>query len=277
MATSHPAEDGPHGRLAAARDRYRGSWIEHIVARLKAMDAFDWPVIFGAELLWSVLPLFILLSSFADHAVENDLSRHIGLDSQGAAVVRGMFRGTPSHAVIPILTGLLLALAGTIALVGSMQVLYERLFALEQRGWRDLLRQLVWLVVLLVALAAQALVGAPVRSAGGPILELLVRFPAETLFFWWTMHFLLAARLPWRVLFRPALATAVLWLGLALFSSVFFSDSLVSDSREFGTIGVVFTLLSWFVLIGTVVVLGAAFGGAWQERATGRKRDAESC
>jgi membrane protein len=74
-----------------------------------------------------------------------------------------------------------------------------------------------------------------------------------TAFFWWTMHFSLAGRLPWRLLIRPAVATALLWLGLALFSSVYLSSAIISDSRLYGTIGVVFTLLTWFIAVGAVI------------------------
>ena len=80
------------------------------------------------------------------------------------------------------------------------------------------------------------------------------------------MHFLLAGRAPWRVLLRPAFVTALLWIALALFSTISLSSSIVSDSKLYGTIGVVFTLLTWFILIATVVVLGAALGAVWQDR-----------
>jgi membrane protein len=177
-----------------------------------------------------------------------------------------MFRNTPAHAIVPILSGLIIAFAGTVAVVDSLQLLYERAFALEPRGWRDIPRAIVWLAVLLVALVAQAAVDGPVRSATGAVGQTLVRLVMETIFFWWTMHFLLAGRASWRALFRPALVTAVLWLCLSLFSSLYFSSVVVSDSRQYGTIGVVFTLLSWFVLIGVVMVLGAVLGGMWQAR-----------
>jgi membrane protein len=98
------------------------------------------------------------------------------------------------------------------------------------------------------------------------VIEGVVRFLAAMLFFWWTMHFLLAGRAPWRVLIRPALVTAVLWLVLALFSSISLSSSIVSDSKLYGTIGVVFTFLTWFILVATVLMLGAAFGAVWQNR-----------
>lgn len=256
----------PEVRFAAARRWFEGSSLGRLLAQMKAIDAFNWTTIFGAELLWSVLPLLILVSSLANHRIEDDISKHIGLDRHGSAIVRGLFRESPSHDAFAIVTGLLLSLAGTFAVVGSMQLMYERLFDQEHQTRRDVPRVIAWVLVLLAALAAQTIVRGPVRDAAGTVGEIIVRFVAETLFFWWTMHFLLAGRVPWRVLFPSAVLTAVLWLGLALFSSVFFSSAVVDDSKQYGTIGVVFTFLSWFILIGAVIVFGAALGINWRNR-----------
>jgi membrane protein len=263
-------------QLAAARRRYEGSWVQDLRARLKTLDLVNWTTVFGAELLWSVLPLLILLSSLANDRVDDDVSRHIGVNGQGAHIVRELFRNSPTFSLVPLLTGLIFALAGTIAVVGSMQVLYERAFHIEQRKWRDIPRAVAWLVVLLGALIAEGIVSKPVRTTGGPVVELLVRFVAGLIFFWWTMHFLLAGRAPWRALIRPALVTALLWIALALFSSISLSSSIVSDSKLYGTIGVVFTLLTWFFLIAAVVVLGAALGAVWQDRSGRGSRAADS-
>jgi membrane protein len=258
--------DRTRRRLAAAHGRYEGSWVQDFVTQLKVLELGSWTTILGAELLWSVLPLMILLSSLANKRIDTDLSRHIGVTGQGVHVVRALFRNSPTFSVVPILTGLLFAFVGTIAVVGSLQVLYERAFDQQHRGWRDIPRFVVWLVVLLAALTVEGIISKPVRTTTGPVIEGLVRFLAAMLFFWWTMHFLLAGRAPWRVLIRPALVTAILWLALALFSSISLSSSIVSDSKLYGTIGVVFTLLTWFVLVGVVLVLGAALGAVWQNR-----------
>jgi membrane protein len=74
----------------------------------------------------------------------------------------------------------------------------------------------------------------------------------------------------WRRVIRPALVTAVLWLVLAIFSSAYFSSVVIDDSKTYGTIGVVFTLLTWFILIGSVIVLGTAGGVVWQHRSDAR-------
>lgn len=253
-------------QLAGARRRYEGSWAEDVVTRLRALDLGEWTLLFGAELLWSVLPLIILLSSLATERIDDDLSRHIGASGQGVRVIRELFRNSPTFLVVPVLTGLLFAFVGTITVAHSVQVLYERAFDQEPRGWRDIPRSVVWLVVLLGALVLESTISHPVRTTTGPVIEGLVRFSGALLFFWWMMHFLLAGRAPWHALIRPALVTAFLWLALAVFSSISLSSSIVSDSKLYGTIGVVFTLLTWFILVAAVLVLGAAFGAVWQKR-----------
>ena len=55
-------------------------------------------------------------------------------------------------------------------------------------------------------------------------------------------------------------------IGLGLFAAVYFSSAIISDSRLYGTIGVVFTLLTWFIAIGAVIVPGAVGGATWDQR-----------
>jgi membrane protein len=260
------ARDRARRQVAAARARYKRSWVEDIVTQLKALHFFDWTTIFGAELLWSALPFIIVLSSLANTRIDDDLSSHIGLNSRGAHIVETLFRNTPSHALVPILTGLLFSFAGIVAVVASLQVVYERLFDQDHRGWRDLPRYVVWAVAVLGLLAAEGIIDHPERRAAGPVVQALLTFVIATIFFFWTMHFLLDGRVPWRRLVRPALVTALLWVALAFFSSLYFSTTVVDDSKTYGTIGVVFTFLTWFILVGSVIVLGAACGAVWEAR-----------
>ncbi len=146
-------------------------------------------------------------------------------------------------------------------------MIYERLFEQEPRGWRDFLRFIAWVFALLGVLIIEGAIDKPERTALGPIVQAALGFVVVAAFFAWTMHWLLAGRVRWRLVIEPALVTAVLWTVLALFSSLYFSSVVIDDSRLYGTIGVVFTLLTWFILIGGVIVLGAAFGAVWQQRA----------
>jgi membrane protein len=84
--------------------------------------------------------------------------------------------------------------------------------------------------------------------------------------FWWGLHYLLRGQESWGRLFPAALATGVFWVGLGAFASVYFSSTLVSDSHLYGAIGVVFTLITWFIAIGAVITLGAVVGHTFVTR-----------
>lgn len=237
--------------------------------QLRDLRVVDWTTIFGAELLWSALPFILLLSSLANTRIDDDLSRHLGLNARGTHIVETLFRHRPAHATIAILSGLLFSFAGSIGVVSSLQTLYERVFDQPHRP-RTFLRLVIWVAVFLAAAIFEAVIGKPIRSGAGPVVEDLLGFFVLTVVFGWTMHFLLAGRVGWRLVIRPALISGLLWTLLSIFSSIYFSSTVIDDSKTYGTVGVMFTFLTWFILIGFVVVLGAAGGAVWQQRATAK-------
>jgi membrane protein len=257
------------GRLVAVRRAVRGSWVDGLLAELNAVDGANAIVLIGASLLLSVLPLLILLSSVANQRIDDDLSRHIGLDRRGSHIVEGLFRTSPAHAAGPLVLGIILAFAGATTFAALVQSIYETAFDQAHRGWHDLPRRLAWLVVLMTALIAGALYDKPLGAAVGAVVRDAVSFVLVALFFWWTMHFLLGGRVPWMRLLRAALVTSGLWLVLALFASVYFSTAVISETRLYGTIGVVFILVTWFIALAAVIVLGAAVGAVWEKRRRG--------
>jgi len=247
----------------AVRRRFEGSPAQIFTRHLTALDFTNTIILFGAALLVSVLPFIILLSSLANHRIDTDLSRHIGLNGQGARIVSQLFRASPAHSAGAIAAALVFATAGTLAVAGSLQVIYERVFGQPHRGWRDVLRFATWTGVLFGTLVAESVINGPVHAATGFVGEGLVLYAGVTAFFWWTMWFLLAGRVSWRLLLRPAILTGLFWMGLEWFSAVYFSAAIISDSRLYGTIGVVFSLMVWFMAIGAVIVLGAVAGATW--------------
>ena len=255
-----------HHGVDAIRARYSGSWIQELRAHLEAVQFYERTVVIGAELLWSALPLLILLSSFANERIDDDISRHIGLNPEGARIVHHLFRGHPSHAIEPILTGFIICGAGVISVVQSMQVVYERLYGTEHHGWRDLPRYLAWFAVLLALLVAEATFGTEVHGLAGQIAQAVVTLLVAFAFIGWSIRFLLHGKVSWSDVIPSAAATGFLWLALALFSSAYFSPMVVDDSKNFGAIGVVFSFLTWFILIASVIVIGAALGAVWLNR-----------
>lgn len=89
----------------------------------------------------------------------------------------------------------------------------------------------------------------------------------EGVTFWgFSMWLLLGGRLTWRELFPSALATGICWRGLVLAFRLTISNSITSSYHTYGTIGVVFVIMSVLIGVGVVIVLGALLGVAWRER-----------
>jgi membrane protein len=254
--------------MARWRNRYESSVVRDLLAGLGAVEFGNQIMIFGASFLLSVLPLIILVNAFANKRVDDDIATRLGLNSEGAHIVDGLFTESAAAFNFGIVVSLLLALAGTIAVARSIQRLYAQIFDKPAvRGWRNILRCLFWSLVAAAEVYIDALISRPLGTfPAGRVWVGLGNLVIVTLFFWWSLHFLLRGQEPWRRLFPAGLTTGVFWVGLGGFASLYFSTTLISDSHLYGSIGVVFTLVTWFIAMGAVIILGAVAGHVWLKR-----------
>jgi membrane protein len=264
---------GSAGRTSKWRQRYEESAPQDLVNAPGAIEFGDRIILLGAALLLSVLPLINLLSALASQRVDDDIARPLGLGRQGTRILAGLFRTSNVSFNLGVFVSLLLSFTGTIAVARSVQVIYERTFEqAHTRGNGNLLRCFVASLLRLgcrprgVAHSRRRDQRTTTNQPAGPVLLGLVDFVHLTLFFWWSIHFLLAGRESWTRVGASAVATAVFWMGLGVFASFYLSSTLVSDSRLYGEIGVVFTLVTWFIAMGAVIMLGAVAGAVWQRR-----------
>lgn len=260
-----PAEDRAGGWW---RRRYQGSAVEDLIIGLRKVEFGNWIIMFGASFLLSVLPLIILLSALANSRVDDKIATRLGLNREGSHIVDTLFRSSHAGLNFGVAVALGLSLLGTIAVARLVQTLYQQVFDHpDLRGWSNVFRCLVWALAAAAEVYVDAVISRPLRDlpAGRVFLGLGNLF-IVTAFFWWGLHFLLRQKEPWRRLFPAALATGVFWVGLGAFASVYFSSTLVSDSHLYGAIGVVFTLVTWFIAMGAVITLGAVVGHTWMTR-----------
>jgi membrane protein len=269
-----PNTSDTHGSLwARVRARYEGSFVQAVVEGLGAVEFGDQIIVLGASFLLSVLPLIILLGFFANSRVDDNIATRLGLSTEGSHIVERLF-ATNTHPgfTFGIVVSLALSLAGTVAVARSVQRLYQRVFDhSDVRGWSNVLRCLVWALAAAAEVVLDAAISRPLRDLpAGRVLLGLGNLVIILAFFWWGLHFLLVGKEPWRRLFPAALITGVFWVGLGAFAAFYFSSTLVSDSHLYGTIGVVFTLVTWFIAIGAVITLGAVIGAEFQKRSENR-------
>jgi membrane protein len=261
-----PSRPARYKAVAWARDRFDGSLAQSFLQRLTALDFADQAVLFGAGLLVSLLPFVILLSAFASQRVDDDIS--LRLDRRAAGILDHLFTSAPATLNVATATSLVFLVFGMLAVASSLQQIYEKVFGQDHhRGLGELSRLLTWIVVLCGAVVVESLAERPVSAAVvGGWLAPLVTVAIMTPFFWWTMHFLLAGRVRWRTLLPSALITGVFYGALGVFSKFYFSETIISDSKTYGTIGAIFGIMTWFIAIGAVIILGAVAGAAWEDR-----------
>jgi membrane protein len=253
--------------LAAARDRFDGSVAQDVVKELKALDFSNQATLFGAGLLASLLPFLILLSAFANTRVDNHIVLRLGLNRMAAGVVTHLFVSSHLSLNAATATSVVFIVSGTLAVASSLQQIYEKAFHLSHRGRQGLLRLPIWIIALCFTVALESLVGRPARHLGGGIgLVAVVTFLVMTPFFWWTIHFLLAGRIPWLRLLPPAIATGILFAGFGIFSNFYFSRTIISNSETYGAIGAVFSIMTWLIATGAMIILGAVAGAVWEDR-----------
>jgi membrane protein len=253
-------------RADAAKARFSESTAGHLWDRLNAMDFINKAMLFAAVLLLCFFPFMIVLDALAGRSAVTTLSRHLGLNDQAATDVSHLFASATSTSNAVTGTAYLFFILGGIAAATGVQDLYERAFDLKARGLTDVLRRLLWLAVVIAASVLASWSGPWLRRSGGPVLLGLAGFIVLTSFWWFTMWFLLAGRVPWRALLPSAIATSVCWIGMEIVFSFIFSNEVISDDKKYGSIGIVFALMSWLIAIGVVIILGAVCGVVWRER-----------
>ena len=256
-----------HARRAAVwgKAKYAGSWAESLWLRLDAVDFLNQAMLLAATLLLCFVPFLLIATALAGRSAVRTLTVRLGLNQQAAADVGHLF--TSSTATSNAVTGLswVFFILGGIAAATAIQQLYQRVFGLDPRGLPDRLRAVAWLALTTGWFAFATSVG-PGFRASAPVLWWLVNIPAFIGFWWFTMWFLLAGRVSWRKLYPCAVTTGAFWLGMLAVFYAIFSGMVISYDQKYGPIGVVFGLMSFFIAVGAVIILGAAVGLMWQDR-----------
>jgi membrane protein len=231
---------------------------------------------FATFAMLCIFPLLIVIGAALGGDIRKLIITRLGLNPQAAKDVNGLIgSGHQALASLTVLSTVFLVLSA-IAIASTLQEWYQKVYDQPpSRDWmRQLVNRLIWVAGLLAYILLQALVGRQIGPAGGHVLIFAAEFGISVVFWWWTLDMLLLGKISWRALFPAGLATAACFTGLSVFSSLFFSSSLISDEKSYGPVGVVLALLSYFIAIAVVVHLGAVIGRMWNERHASPERPA---
>jgi len=236
------------------------------VSRLQSADVINRGMLFAAVLLLCFVPFLIIVQSLVGRRGATGLIKRFGLTEQAAYDVRHVL--TSPSATSGTISGLswVFFILGGIAAAAAIQELYEHGFGVEGRGLKDVPRRIVWLAVAVGVTFLSGWLEPWLQQVGGLILIGVVALIGATAFWWFTMWLLLSGKRAWRELFPCALATGICWLGMVIVFRLTLSSAITLDYRKYGSIGVVFALMSLLIAQGVVIMLGAILGLIWGER-----------
>ncbi|MEV6975531.1 YhjD/YihY/BrkB family envelope integrity protein [Kitasatospora sp. NPDC093806] len=237
--------------------------VGRALRQLLRVNLLDCATRLAAQAFLSALPALFVVAVFTPAAVREgvlrSLRKELGLQGEAAQSVQQLLgSGHEQEAGFGVIGALVTLLSAT-ALSRAMQRVCERCWELPKAGTRVAAwRWLVWLAVWLVWMVFQT----PVREGFGVggWLGLPLIFLGSTVLWWWTQHLLLGARVRWLPLLPGAVLCGAAVVALGVASRFYLPGAMSRSIGQFGAYGVVFTGLSWLIVMFTGLTLAIALG-----------------
>jgi membrane protein len=266
-----------HHVLEATRRRWR--WFDRLARVHERSLELHGGQMAGAITLMAFLSLLPLLLvgiavlgfwSAASSDLTNELIDGLGLRGSSAAetLVDAVASAEQSRRTASVV-GLLLLLWTGLGLVGALQTTWNVCWQVQGRGLRDRLVGVVWIAgggLLLVATFGFTIL-ARFANQWAEIVSLAGGLVSGTLLFWWTSRILPNRDVGWRPLFGPAVFGAVGFEILKYVGTFLVPHLVTRSSALYGSLGVVFALLGWLLVLGRLIVYVAVLEVIlWEER-----------
>ncbi|MFD5465670.1 YhjD/YihY/BrkB family envelope integrity protein [Kitasatospora sp. NPDC127059] len=249
------------GRTATLRD---APFPRRLAAQLIHIHVLDIATRLAAQAFLTAVPALFVLAAFMPNEVRSSISDSLrtvlGLQDASLAEVEQVLRANGTSTADAFGgVGIVVTLLAATSCSRVLQRLCERSWHLPHLAGRlAAWRWLAWLLVWLAALVVQG----HVRSGfgAGGVLGIALYLVSAVLLWWWTPHLLLGGRVPWLPLLPGAVLTGAALTALAWASRLYVPRSLNRSVTQFGPLGLVFTLLSWLIVVFTAVALAIGTG-----------------
>jgi membrane protein len=202
---------------------------------------------------------------FADQVVED-----LGLEGDTADTLVDTIHSAERSRQAATAIGLIgLAWSG-LAVANALQATLNAVWQVKGKGFKSKLWAVVWLGGLGLLFLASIGLAPLVSILPGPAIvgSMLVGLVVDILIFLSMFRALTNVRVPWRA-HLPGAVLAAVGFGVLKAISGLYVPRLVESSSLWGSLGVVFVLLAWFLLISRLVVYSAALNVVVYERRHG--------
>jgi membrane protein len=260
--TPHAA--GARERVQRTRERFDASRVGRLSRRVVEVQLTKQALLLAALALMLVIPALVTLAAVlplgTDDGTVSAFALRAGLTPQATHDLQQLFPSRTTVRSASTWFSAALTVILTVRWPMALQRGYEIVWGLPRGGLRTLWRPLVWVAAFVALVAVAALVD-PILGGWVWLLAILVvGTPLVTGWAWCTQYLLLAGRVPWRPLLPGAVVIALGLIGLRLAAGIVLSPAITEHYQEYGPLGIVFMMLSWFVAFSVVMLGGAAVG-----------------
>lgn len=246
-------------------DRQR-AWVRRFVSELARVELIDRSLALGAQMLLAIIPLLMVVGAFLPQDWGSELLAQvrdtIGVRDDVMEPLREAALNEQTTQPEVGLLSLLVALASATSFSRAMQRMYARAWDLPTfKGLRAVRGSVLWLLgwvamLQVTALLLRSMTGVPLSG----LFRITVQLVANTLLWWWSARLLLGGRVSWRSLLPGALLTGLFVVALGQLSALFMPRYAGANLEQFGPLGLVFSIASWLVLFGGVLVVATVLG-----------------
>lgn len=239
--------------------------LSELTTRLMTGNLLDSATRLAAQAFLAAVPLLFALAAFAPHSVRDQLRESLramfGLSGPSDRELQQVLNPSASDSLRETtgLVGAVVALVSATSFSRAMARVCERAWGLPKAGTRIAVwRWLVWLLALLLVVLLQA----PIREGfgAGMWLGTPLFFLMSTGVWLWTQHLLLAGRVPWLPLLPGALLAAAATSALGLTARLYMPGALNRALGEYGSLGLVLTMLSWLIVVCAALTFAFTIG-----------------
>ncbi|MCX5157697.1 MULTISPECIES: YhjD/YihY/BrkB family envelope integrity protein [unclassified Streptomyces] len=248
-----------------ARTEERFPVVTELTGRLLSTNLLDGATRLASQAFLASVPLLFAVAAFAPQSVRDQLRESLrtvfGLTGQADAQLQQVLGSSTGKSLRETTgtIGLLMALISATSFSRAMARVCERAWRLPKSRTRIAVwRWFAWLLALLLVVFMEG----PIREGFGA--GLWVGIPLSFLLgvgVWlWTQHLFLAGRIGWMALLPGAVLSSVATTVLSLSAALYMPTALNRALHEYGSLGLVLTLLSWLIAICAAVTFAVTIG-----------------
>ncbi|WP_051786630.1 MULTISPECIES: YhjD/YihY/BrkB family envelope integrity protein [Streptomyces] len=239
--------------------------LSELTTRLVSGNLLDAATRLAAQGFLAAVPLLFAMAAFAPLAVRQQLAESLramfGLTGASDKELQQVLAPSTADALRETtgVVGALVALVSATSFSRAMARVCERAWGLPKSGTRIAAwRWTIWLLALIVVVLLQA----PLRDGfgAGPLLALPLFFLVSTGVWLWTQHLLLVKRVAWLPLLPGAVLAGAATSALGLTARLYMPGALNRALGEYGSLGLVLTMLSWLILVCAALTFAFTIG-----------------